>query len=304
MTEVLRTLAATDLNLLVSLAALLEERHVSRAAKRVGISQPAMSRCLSRLRVVFDDGLLQRHGRGMALTARGQELALALPGLLQRIGALYRQNTPFDVEQVRIFRIAMTDYASVVLLPPLQRMLAQAAPHAALHVLPMVGWADVEPRLAQGQLDAAIGFGHNLPPRLSSAVLFQDRFVCVTRRRHPRIRKRLTLRQYTTIAHLLVSQRGRVTGAVDVALAQHGLTREVGLVVPHFLVAPALVGQSDYVATLASRVVDHCGQHLQRHPPPVQVSPFQVVVAMHPLQRNSAASSWLWSLLLQAAAEV
>ena len=106
----------------------------------------------------------------------------------------------------------MTDYASLLVLPALLRHLAKVAPRVELEVMPMQEWTGLADRLVAGELDGAVGFGHDVPEALAHDVLFEDSFVCVVRSGHPRIRKRLTLQQYTSTPHLLVSSRGRVTG--------------------------------------------------------------------------------------------
>ena len=293
----LRRLAAADLNLLVALAALLEEQSVTRAAARVGITQPAMSRALSRLRSALEDPLLVRAGRSMRPTPRGRELAEALPPVLQQLAGILTPAKTFDRHASHRFRLAMTDYAALLVLPGLQRRLARTAPRVELEVVPMQQWDGPASELASGELDGAVGFGHDVPDALDHDVLLEDTFVCAVRRGHPRVRKRLTVRQYTETPHVLVSSRGRVTGAVDVALARHGLRRHVAMVVPHFLVAPRVLLGSDYVATLARRIIQLSPSGLRCFKPPVEIPGFSVVLAQHPLQKASVPHAWLRGMI-------
>jgi len=297
----LRQLAAIDLNLLVALHALLETGSVTVAAGRVGITQPAMSRSLARLRALFDDPLLVRSGRGMAPTPLARALAPSLAAAIETIAAVLEPGEDFDPAVARTLRVAMVDYAGAVLLPRLLAGLADEAPRLRLEVLPLTAWAPIPAELAAGRLDAALGFAHDLPEALEREVLLDDRFVCIARRGHPRIKKRLTLGQFVDLPHVLVSTRGRVTGAVDVALARRGLARHVAATVPHFLVAPQVVRHGDFIATMAARIVDLAPAGLRRFEPPLDIDGFALALAWHPSQRDSKVHRWLRERITLAA---
>ena len=300
----LRSLAATDLNLLVALQALLETGSVTTAAGRVGVTQPAMSRSLARLRQLFGDPLLVRSGRSMAPTPFARALAPELAETMGRLVALLEPGESFDPEAERTVRVAMVDYAGAVLLPSLVEHLAEVAPRLILEVLPLTDWRTSAADLATGRLDAAVGFGHDVADLLECETLVEDRFVCIVRRGHPRVRKRLSLRAFVDLPHVLVSTRGRVRGAVDVALAQRGLERSVAVTVPHFLVAPQVVRKGDCIATMAERIVALAPQGLRRLEPPLPISGFSVVLAWHPTQRESRVQVWLREQISEVAAQV
>lgn len=289
----LRSLAAVDLNALVHLQALLEEGSVTRAAGRVGITQPAMSRSLARLRVEFDDPLLVREGRGMALSPYARELAPALGAALASLAGILVPRVPFDGSEAVTLRVAMNDYAGLVLLPRLLARLAKLAPAVSLDIRPFPSWAEVGAELARGVLDAAVGFDYELPEALTHSELFRDEFVVIARRRHPRLREGLDARAYVELAHVLVSTRGRVVGSVDLALAQRGLERRVAVTVPHFLVAPEAVRSSDHIATVARRIIELAPRGLAQYEPPLPVAGFGVVLAWHPSQEATRVHGWL-----------
>ena len=230
------TLAAIDLNQLVALDALLAEESITRAARRVGLSQPAMSHTLARLRGVFGDPLLVRAGRRMMLTPRALELAeplaQALAGLERAIG----RPDPFDPRLARrVVRVAAMDFVQLVLLPPLCAALLREAPGVEVVAVPPPEPPDRA--LVEGELDLAIGLARDAPG-LRQRELLRERFVCVVRKGHPGVGRELTVRRFARLSHALVSPRGLAVGAVDAALAKRGLTRRVVVTLPSFHAVP------------------------------------------------------------------
>lgn len=300
--ENLRELAAIDLNLLVALQALLDEHNVSRAARRIGVSQPAMSRTLARLRDALGDPLLVRQGRSMVPTTRARALAPRLAAALRELRAVVGGPQPFDPEASHRFRIALSDYAGAVLLPRLLAAITERAPQITVETVVLGHWSQVASALATGPIDCALGFGHGVPHGLQSVELFRDDFVCLIRADHPGVRRRLTLRQYTELPHVLVSSRGRVTGVVDIALAERGLERRIAATVPHFLVAPHVVRTTNCIATVARRTAALAPPDLRRLPPPLPVRPFAVVLAWHPTRAGDPAHRWLRELIIACSA--
>ena len=225
-------LSRIDLNLLVAFDVLMAEQSVTRAARRLGLSQPATSSALGRLRRLLGDPVLVRASTRMVPTPRALELIGPVRQILNQVEVALSAPPPFDPASTRRrFRIASNDYVEAVLLPDLVREVARAAPGVDLEVL-QFGASYPEESLRTGKLDLAIGFSHNIPAGLHSHILFKDRFVCAVRADHPDVGKRLTLPQYTRLPHVLVSQTGSVTGIVDSALAVHGLERRVAVTVP------------------------------------------------------------------------
>lgn len=284
-----------DLNLLVAFDMLLAEQSVSRAARRLGLSQPAMSSALGRLRRLIGDPILVRTTTRMVPTQRAMELVGPVRQILSQIEAALSTPAPFDPASTRRrFRIATNDYVEAVLLPKLVREIAHAAPGVDLEILPL-GAAYPEEGLRTGKLDLAIGFTHNVPVELHSQILFKDRFICAVRSDHPSVGRRLTIRQYAALPHMLVSQAGGVTGIVDSALSMHGLERRVAVTVPHFVIAPHVIAQSDYIVTLAERVARTFAGILPLRllKPPVVLPAIRVAMAWHERNEHDAAQRWL-----------
>ncbi|HWZ90638.1 MAG TPA: LysR family transcriptional regulator, partial [Polyangiaceae bacterium] len=194
------SLSSIDLNLLVVLRALLQERHVTRAASQVGLSQSATSHALSRLRELCHDPLLVRHGRSLELTPRAARL---LPSLERGLSELYRVVTAepaFDPSTAhQLFTLAMADYQQGVLLTPLLQELERVAPNIDLSVVTFPNLAEM---LDNGTADLAMVVTDSLPPAYSSQKLFSDGLVSVVRHGHPGVKKKLTLDAYLSLRHV------------------------------------------------------------------------------------------------------
>lgn len=288
-------LAGVDLNLLVALDALLEAENVTRAARRIGLSQSALSSALGRLRQLFGDPILVRATGGMAPTPMARRLREPVRRALDEVAAMLRPAGPFDPKTPHRFRIAVTDYVGLVLLPAIAARVLRAGPAIDLEVRTLDDWNLPADELDRGALDLAVSFFREVPPRLRAEHLFDESFVCAVRRGHPAVGRRLGLRQYTALPHLLVSPRAGVTGTVDAALAARGLSRRVAVTVPHFAVAPAVLARTDCVATLATRVA-RLGARLaplRLLPPPLDLPAFSVHMVWHPHTDADPASTWL-----------
>ena len=240
-----------DLNLLHALHALLDERHVTRAAKRCFLSQPALSRALDRLRETFGDPLLLRAGQVYERTARGERLLRDLENLLPRITAMVRGEA-FETEKSREkIRLALTDYASMVLLPALARRMRTYAPNMTLEV---VGWHDrVYDDTESGRIDVALT-PIPVPASLEGEVLFEEDFVCVLGSQRKRPASRLTLKQYLDAPHAIVNVLAGQQTLVDRPLAELGLRRRVALIVPFFVPATLAILDTDLILTIPRRL--------------------------------------------------
>lgn len=298
-------LHAIDLNLLIAFDALLEEGSVTKAAQRVGLSQPAMSNALRRLRKAIGDELLVRTKAGMVPTPRALELAGPVRDALTTLSRALEDHGRFDPATAeRRFTLAANDYAEMVLLPALAQMLAQRAPGVDLRVRilgDLPGSA-----LESGEIDLAVGAFQDMPGSFRQQGLFRDRFVCVVRPDHPDIQGSLSLDQYTRHPHVLIAPRARGQGVVDHVLAQRGLKRRVAVSVPHFSVAPMLVAQTDHVLTLASRVACAFGAALglQLLEPPVQLPQFTIRQVWHQRFQQDPAHVWLRGCLAEIAQSI
>jgi DNA-binding transcriptional LysR family regulator len=281
-----------DLNLLHALYALLEERHVTRAAQRCSLSQPAMSRALERLREMFGDELLIRTGRNYERTVRGERLLGELENLLPRLEALVR-GEPFDpARSEERLRVAMTDNASVVLLPGLAERMRGAAPNMTLEI---VAWHDrAYEDLEAGRIDVALS-AVAAPPPLETETLFKEDFVCLFSAERKFRSRRLNLQQYLGLPHVIISVLAGQQTSVDRPLADLGLKRRVTLTVPFFVPAVAAVAHTDLVVTLPRRLAKaiHGMTEVRTAEPPAEIGSFQYFMIWHPRLNAEPAQRWL-----------
>lgn len=227
-----------DLNLLVILDALLEERHVSRAAERLSMTQPAVSHALNRLRDLLDDPLLVRSGNQMQLTRRAFELAGPLREILGGVRRLVLGDD-FDPANAELeLRLGMSDYGAWVVLPRLLPVLRREAPGIHLDVR-QASRGGMAEQVASGELDGALGVFPMLPEGLRVQRLFEERFVCLCSRETLGGRKRLDLEDYLAAPHLRVALQQSPAEEIDSHLEKLGRRRQVASTVPHFSVAPA-----------------------------------------------------------------
>ncbi len=298
-------LTGIDLNLLVAFDALLEECHVTRAAKRVGLSQPGMSNALARLRELLDDPVLVRTSEGMKPTPR----ALALAGPIRRsLEEIRNALVPTEFEpgsSEHLFRLATTDYAGFVLLPKILAMVQRSAPSVSFNVDAIHSSAPAQ-QIDAGTADLAIGFRPDTSANCHHARLYDETFVCMVRRDNSMLESDiLTLDDYARLPHALVSVGKHRDGMVDSALGELGHSRRVAIRVPHYMVIPEIIANTDYVATVASRVAerfeDDSRFHILRLP--VELPEFPVELYWHERLDRDPAHSWLRGQILDAAAE-
>jgi DNA-binding transcriptional LysR family regulator len=284
-------LRSIDLNLLHALHALLEERHVTRAAKRCFLTQPAMSRALDRLRESFGDPLLLRVGRVYERTARGERLLRDLENLLPRVVAMIRGET-FETEKSREkIRLTLTDYASTVLLPALARQMRTHAPNMTLEV---VGWHDrVYDEIESGRIDVALT-PIPVPASLEGEVLFEEDFVCVLGSQRKRPASRLTLKQYLDAPHAIVNVLAGQQTLVDRPLAELGLRRRVALSVPFFVPATLAILDTDLIVTIPRRLAQSIQtmRQLSIVKPPTVIRSFPYLMVWHPRLTGDLAQAW------------
>ena len=251
-------LASMDLNLLVAFEALYDTRSVTLAGRRLNRAQPSVSNALSRLRTLFDDELFIRTADGMLPTERARALMPAIAQALDHIRAALAPTVPFDPLSARgrRFTIAATDYADIVLLPHLMAVLRREAPDIDVRVTSLHR-ATVYDQLDRAAVDIAIG-GHFAPPkRMMAEPLYDERFVCIADRRHPRLRGRtLDLQTYLALPHALFvpNDDGSTRGVVDGRLDRLGRRRRVAATFAHVVALPYAVRGTDLIATIAERV--------------------------------------------------
>ena len=282
-----------DLNLLVILDALLSEQHVTRAAERLHLSQPAVSHALARLRDLLGDPLLVRAGSGLVPTARALELVAPLAEALAQVQSLLAPNTFDPASARRTFRLAMSDYGAAIILPGLIRTLRKEAPGIDLQISHASREGMVE-GLLNGDIDLAAGVLPELPGELRSTPLFEERYVCLLDRQSLPVEGVLDLQTYLSRPHVLLEMRGSGTPEIERTLTALRERRRVAISLPHWSVAPQFISGTDLILTVASRALkDVDDDSLIVVPPPFEITPFTFVSAWHKRRGGDQALNWL-----------
>ena len=290
----------SDLTALVTLDALLQTSSVSGAARRLGLSTPAVSHALAKLRERFKDPLLVRAGRGMVLTPRAVELRPRVRDAVSVARRVYEAPGDFDPRDIeRVFTVSMTDYVLLVFGGAFDEAIASTAPGLDLRVIP--NSVDDARRLRTGDTDLAVGIYGKLPPELKTRPIVTDRLICVVRRDHPSVKSRLSLDQFVELAHIQVAPRGRPGGYVDDVLAQRGLQRRVTRAVPYFQVALEMTARSDRILTISERIARLIAPSLNLRvlEPPLALEPFALSMLWHPRLDADPAHRWLRGQLVE-----
>ena len=287
------SLRRLDLNLLVTLDALLIEHNVTRAAERLHLSQPTVSVQLARLREIFNDPLLLPGSRGMRPTVRADELREPLRQALKSLAQAVAPSAPFNPARAsQIWRAAATDYSESTILLPALAGLRSAAPGTRLAILELSP-STLARQAEQGDIDLAFHIRDEAPPNLRRRSMFIERYVLAGRTGHPRLKRRPTLAQFCKLDHVIVSPiGGGFHGVTDRSLAELGMTRNVALSVPHFLFLESVLTSTDLVAMVPYRLV-HGNRALQIVQPPLDVPGFEMLMLWHERVHRDPAHQWL-----------
>lgn len=298
-------LAGLDLNLLPPLAALLRLRSVTLAAAEVGLSQPATSRALSRLRQSFRDPLLVRGADGFVLTAKAQDLLPRVSAALAELKGLY-QDRAFDPTVVRrAVRIAASDAQTVLLAPAIMARLARVAPGIDVRMEPYS--IDLLQRMENGALDLAFAVATTaLPPGAMSEPIANDRLALVMRGGHPWAKRKWTIADYGKVNHVGISIVDDGLSELDAQLAAAGVTRKMALITPHFMAALATVAESDMITTISETFARRFGDafDLVLRKPPFTETEMQMTLVWSHVRSNDPFLAWFRTLIRDAAYEV
>lgn len=294
-----------DLNLLLAFDALMQERNVTRAGERIGLSQPAMSHALTRLRKLCGDPLFVRIRAGMEPTPFAQQLGGTVGEGLRVLQAGLDGASAFDPATAdRTFQIIMTDMGEVVYLPPLMTALKRIAPQVNVRVLQLPRDRYQE-AFESGVADLAIGVLPALQAGFYQQRLFSDAYICMVRGDHPRIGTTLSLAQFEAESHVMIEPAGSRYSSVSMSttaptlierkLAEHGLKRRIALRVPHFTVVPTIVQTTDLIATLPRQVMTTADtpRNLKMLPLPFDVPNFVIRQFWHQRNHHDSANRWL-----------
>jgi DNA-binding transcriptional LysR family regulator len=293
-----------DMNLLVALEALLDERNVSRAAKRLGMSQPGMSNALSRLRKLLGDPLLVRVGHEMISTPRGKQLLEPVRKLLTDANALLageaEEEQPPEAGTVRL---GANDYVQAVLLPRLEQVLARQAPRLQLHAL--ATGEETERYVQEGRVDLAICGVARARGALFEKKIFDDENVVIAAEQHPRAGRAISSKQLVNERHVALSPRGDLRTVVDDELEKHGLARRVAVTTASYLSAFQLVASSELLAIVPRRLASAVGQAFAVRvlAPPIPLGSFSIRMVWSEA-RVEPSMRWLRSRVVEVAADV
>lgn len=293
-----------DISVLTALDALLQEGSVTGAARRVGLSTPAMSHALARIRERLKDPILVRSGRAMVLTPRAQALKPSVHSVVAEARRVLEPERPFVSSELdRTFVVHVSDYVLTVLGLSVDRLLREEAPRAALRFV--VNTADDAAQLRDGGSDLAVGIYGDLPAEMRSRPLLTDRFVCVVRAQNALVSKRLTLEQFVALPHIQVAPRGQPGGYIDDALRERGYARTVARAVPYFVTALQMVARTDYVLTISERIARQFEGSLGLRvlEVPLELRPYALSLVWHPRFDADPAHRYLRECFVRAAKE-
>ena len=283
-----------DFNLLVTLDTLLAERNVTQAARRLNMSQPALSTRLSRLRDIFDDPLLIPAQRGMVPTQKALELQPRLHEALEAVRQVVAKDSAFDPSRAKgTIRIAASDYTQSALLLPLVRTLRQEAPGLRIAWLSL-DLTVLHSQMERGAVDLAIDLPQRVPGQLRMRAFCREEYVLIARNGHPQVKDRIDLDLFCRLDHVIVSpDGGGFAGPTDTVLKAMGRSRHVALSTPGFLVVPRIVVNSDMIAVVPARIAQEERERLQVLDPPIGVPGFELAMGWHDRTTTHPVQRWV-----------
>jgi DNA-binding transcriptional LysR family regulator len=299
-------LATLDLNLLRVFDAVARERHVTRAAEKLNLSQPAVSNALTRLRAALGDELFLRRPGGVEPTALALSLTGPVAEVLDRLRQTLAVNAPFDPATTeRVFTVAFSEYAESVLAPALLEAMGRQAPHALLAIRHADRTNALE-LLDSGEAEMAVAVLPEPPALYTRVLLLPEVFVTVMRPGHELATGEMTLQRFTSVPHLLHSPNGSRDGALDGPLRAAGFPRRLGAVVAHLGAVPEILARTEMVMTLSSRLAQKlaAAHGLVLRPCPVEIEHLRLSLVFHRRFEADAGHAWLRRLLLAVARDV
>lgn len=294
-----------DLNLLVVFDRLLAERRVSRVAETLGVTQPAISNALTRLRKLLGDPLFLPTSRGMQPTPFAEAMADPVASGLALIYTAVNQRTSFDAAtSTRAFKIAMTDIGEIYFLPGLLKHFQDSAPHASISTVRNTA-INLKDEMELGNVDLAIGYLPALKAGIFQRRLFRHRYVCLFRRGHALARRRVGIAEFSRADHVVVVAAGTGHASVDDLLEKSGVERRIRLTVPHFVAMGHILRDTDLVATVPERLADRLVEpfDLMHCPHPVKLPEIAINLFWHAKSHRDPANQWLRDALVHTHAD-
>jgi DNA-binding transcriptional LysR family regulator len=287
-------LNSRNLNLLPVFIAIADELNLSHAAKRLNLTQPALSHALQRLRDEFDDPLFVRNAHGLSPTARAMDLAVQVREALQRVEACYRSGT-FDLKKIdRRLTLASTTYFELRILKTLLKLLDAEAPLLRLDCLPLSGEFPAAD-LQSGRIDLAVAaYFKDLPDSFRQMSLSREDHVCLVAKRHRYLKARNRLADYLEAEHLIIAVPPGQLQKVDVALAAVGKERKIGARISNFMTPPMILEASDFILTCPKSLAEnYCSTHkLSIAPAPIEIPPVEVKMVWHERTHADPLCRW------------
>ena len=290
-------LSNLDFNLLKVLDALVSERNVTRAGRRLGRSQPAVSNALQRLRLLLGDDLLVRGPGGFTLTPRAEAMRGPLRESIALIESCLAQEPQFDPSKAAgLFRLSAPDRLSIALLPSLFARLQRLAPSMALQVVTADRQQALD-LLENDRVDLSLGWFDGKPPHIHQEVLLEENMFCVFRRDHPLLKrgKRFDIEAVLSFPHLIVSATGQRSAVFDALLLRRGLKREAMMTVTNFTAVPELLRHSDMIGVFTKLAADvfHKSFALATRPVPLDIGKIATHLAWHVRYERDRKHIWL-----------
>jgi LysR family transcriptional regulator, mexEF-oprN operon transcriptional activator len=297
-------LAMVDLNLIVAFDSLMREQNVTRAGRKIGLSQPAMSGALARLRQLLEDELFVRRGDRMVPTARAAQIAEHFRAALAEIDVALSPATYDPTSSRRQFRIACNDLGAAVLIPPLIERLSILAPHVEIVVVHADSKRAVE-LLSRDEIDMAAGHHPGQCEQIETATLFHPAYACAARVGHPLAGKPLDFGDMSKLSYVVVDHSGDPNPEVDQIFSRNGLHRRIALNVPHYLAVPHFLYRTDYVSFIPRKMIQQFDRliELTMGEDPLQRIQGHAVLFWHASKPHDEGNAWVRSLLLSLAKE-
>jgi DNA-binding transcriptional LysR family regulator len=289
-----------DLNLLVVFNQLLMDRRVSTTADKLGLSQPAVSNALKRLRTLLKDELFVRTARGMEPTPYALNLVEPLGYALGTLQNALNQRDSFDPStSERTFTLGLTDIGEIYFMPTLMETLSRVAPHIKISTL-RHNSGHLNDDMASGTVDIAVGLLPGLTTGFFQRRLFKQRYVCLFRRGHPTAHNPISLAQFKSLAHVGVTSANTGHSEVDEWLTRKGIARHIQLHVPHFVAVGHILQSSDLIATVPERFAQKCAEpfQLETSPLPFKLPDIAINLFWHAKYNREPANMWLRQLMV------